>query len=125
MKFELKDSHTLLEMARVGKIGSIEIMIYEGEGPVPHFHFYDRQTERKGCIRLDVPEYFQHGIYKDKLTRAERKNLNEWVRSFHSPFKPLGINLTVYQYMLILWDDNNPNYPIKGDPEIPDYLSLR
>ncbi len=124
MDFELTSGkHTLLEMARVGSIDNIEITIYGGEGPIPHFHFYDKQTERKGCIRLDESSYFDHSMYNDRLKRKEIIKLNDWVRTTKTVFTKFGAEITVFDYMCILWNDNNPTHLIDS-LEIPNYLTL-
>lgn len=106
-------NHRLNEMARVGVVSdSVEIQIYSKEGPIPHFHFYHKQSKRRGCVRLDCAEYFKHGIHVNSLTKKEIIDLNDWVRSDETPFKKYGANINIFTYMLILWNENNPNYLI-------------
>lgn len=125
--FSINDNHTFLEMALVGTTSdNIEIRVYGKEGNIPHFHFDHIQSKRKGCIRIDVAEYFDHGDkYKDRLTNKEIKNLILWLKSDKTVFKKFGSNITIYDYIKILWDDNNPNYPLKEDYKIPDYEQLK
>ena len=57
------------------------------------------------------------------LNSNERKNLIKWLNSFHDEYLKLGIELTIYKYMCILWNDNNPNY-IYNDLKMPNYKEL-
>lgn len=120
MKFNFENyEHTLLEMARVGKFGECEVAIYGGEGFIPHFHFFDRESNRQGCIRLDKAKYFSHGRKNDRLNSSERKDLVAWLRS---PMRRVG--MSVYEYMLFLWNENNPDFEIDEQMEMPNYLEL-
>ena len=114
-------SHSLYEMARIGNTSdNIEIHIYGREGSVPHFHFYDKKTGRMGCIRLDTAEYFQHGRgkYADKLNSKEIKNLIDFLKEQHK-----RLPISNWEYLIILWNDNNPNFEIDELP-MPDYTKL-
>lgn len=116
--------HTsLLEMAEVGRFSSYRVSIYGGEGPIPHFHFYNKDPNRGGCIRLDKPEYFVHGNHNEKLSSKERKNMIEWLQSPHKSFGKYG--LTNWHVICIYWDDNNQDYLFDKDAEMPDYILLR
>lgn len=114
-------THTLYEMARIGNTSdNIEIHIYGKEGNIPHFHFYDRKDERMGCIRIDKAEYFSHGKgkYADKLSAKEIYNLIEFLNSQHK-----RLPITNWQYLIILWNDNNPDFEIDM-LKTPDYSKL-
>lgn len=115
--------HTLREMARVGRAGRYEIRVYGGEGHIPHFHFKDTQTGREGCARLDAAAYFPHGRYTAALNAGERAELVKFLRSAK---EPLGI--TQFQYICVLWNDNNPRTPLRSAPRstpMPDYENMR
>lgn len=118
--------HNLLEMARLGHFDNIDIMVFENEGPIPHCHFKDNQKDSPGgCIRLDKPEYFEHGAYIDKFNSKERK---EFINFMNSPvrtkykFLPYTTN---YQALCVLWNMNNEQYEIKDDIKMPDYSKLK
>ena len=117
------ESHALLEMARVGKFDVYTVNIHGGEGRHPHFHFINKEKKIEGCIRLDIPEYFKHDGKDDILSSKERKQLIKWLNSNHSGYLKLGVELSIYKYMCILWNDNNPDY-IYNDLEMPDYTKL-
>lgn len=122
--FKLDNKHTLLEMAQVGKFADYTCSVYGKEGSVPHFHFYTKDKKISGCIRLDAPDYFVHGKHKSKLSSKERKQLMEWLNSFHEGYKKLGVELTIYSYICILWNDNNQEYLFEAPENMPDYTQL-
>lgn len=113
-------SEILLEFARVGKVDGYNVSIYSKEGPIPHFHFYDDEMKKKGCIRLDKAEYFVHGDNNHKLNSKEVKNLINWMLSKHRV-----LDITIWEYMCILWGDNNPEYLLPEDLVMPDYYQLK
>ena len=117
-------AHTLLEMAQVGKFSNYKVYIYGGEGPIPHLHFFTVDNKISGCIRLDKPEYFVHGNHSDKLNHSDKKKFVEWISSNETPFKKFSADLTVYRYIVITWNENNENYRIDEDIEMPDYTQL-
>ena len=83
-----------------------------------------KKTNRKGCIRLDCPEYFQHGTsFKDKLNKKEISNLIDFLKTQHKRFINVDFRFTNFDYMLMLWNDNNPDYQIEVD-NMPDYNNL-
>lgn len=114
---------TLLEMALVGTIDdTLYIKIYGGEGPVPHFHFYSAQDNRKGCIKILEASYFIHGNNLDTLKRWEVKELVEWLQEECSYAKKRKLNLSNWECICMLWDQNNPEYELENpSPNIPDY----
>lgn len=117
---------TLLEMALVGVVdNTIYIKIYGGEGHVPHFHFYETQSCRKGCIKILEASYFAHGNYLDDLKRDERKELVKWLTEMDEESVEQGIPRTNWQAICLEWNKNNPQYRLKNlNPPIPDYMKL-
>ena len=66
----MAEIHSLLEMAYVGTFDNYHIYVYANEGNIPHFHF--RTTDKKeGCIRIDKPEYFNHGNKQQILKKLK------------------------------------------------------
>lgn len=117
--FELTDNKYLTEMARVGKFDNYLVSIYSGEGLIPHFHFYTVDGTKKGCIRLDKAQYFTHGDNTAILNSKEKKNLVEWLKSKHK-----ALPITIWEYMVVLWDDNNEDYLMDENIKMPNYENL-
>lgn len=114
---------TLLEMAEVGRFDGFKITIYGSEGPIPHFHFENKDKTINGCLRLDKPEYFKHGKYQSKLNSKDKKRMIEWFQLPHKSFGKYGLNN--WQVICIYWDDNNPDYPYDKDAPMPNYEDLK
>ena len=127
MLFELDNQHTLLEIAHVGSFCGYKVSIYGGEGNIPHLHFYTENKKKNiyGCIRLDCSEYFDHGKHNARLNSKEKKIFTEWIKSKETPFKKFTDILTVWEYVCILWNENNPNYKFNYDQyTMPNYAEL-
>ena len=85
MKLERLDEDYgyLVEMAEVDRIslGGQEYIVdvFADEGDYkPHFHLHPKGSLKKSdeiLIRIDVPEYFLHGVYRKTLNSKERKEL--------------------------------------------------
>ena len=112
---------TLLEMALVGVVdNTIYIKVYGGEGPVSHFHFYETQSGRKGCIKILEASYFAHGNNLDDLKRDEKLELVDWLNEWNDDF-----DKTNWEAICRLWNMNNPLYKLKDvNPPIPNYMRL-
>lgn len=114
---EDKKVHKLEEMARVGSLNGFEFKVYGGERNIPHIHM--DSADKKVCIRLDIAEYYAHGKSKDTLNSNERDILIDFMNNRHRRF-----DITNYEYMLNLWNENNPNYEIDEEMQMPDYKNL-
>ena len=145
--------HSAYEMATVGyfyeKKGNkpkgepIKVSVTDDCGkPQVHVHL----TRRKGellncCIKLDSPEYFDHGLYKDFLSNEQINLLIEFFKS--TPRQPVfNFNgesyklRTNWDYTIIQWNEENQLSPkvwidIGKDengyiitPPMPDYTKL-
>ena len=121
------DGHSLMEMALIGNTSdNIEIRIYGGEGYKAHFHFRHIQSKRKGCIRLDTPEYFKHDGNRDVLTSDEIDSLIVFLNSNNKELSENGVELSNYKYLCILWNQNNPSRKKDFDKiTMPDYTKLK
>lgn len=109
----------LLEMSEIGRVDNLKILVYGSEGPIPHFHFETLDRELEGCIRLDKPEYFDHGKHRGRLTKRLLKNL---IKFLEAPHKYLGkFGMTNWQVICMYWDDNNINYPFNKEAKMPNY----
>lgn len=122
MNHKFNSIHRIDEMARVGEFDGCEISVFTNEGHVPHFHFYDKQTGRRGCIRIDKADYFFHGKYKDTLDRDERYDLQRWLKSTYTGSK--HFNGTVFEFIVALWNINNDMFKIDEDTPMPDYTNI-
>lgn len=105
-------------------LGKARICIYSGEGPIAHFHIEDKNFHT--CIKLDSPEYFDHGgKYKDKLSSKQVKSLIE--KLYSTPKKYKNTNLTLYELLVLYWNDNNrEGKPVnRNRNSMPDYTKLK
>lgn len=120
-------------MSRVGTISSkgatLEIYVNTNDaGKIPHFHLRDMNEWNRfhTCIRIDKPEYFIHENKQDTLTTKEAKELNEFMIS--PTRKPLfnenGQRISNWEYICMLWDDNNSDVMISEDVVQLDYSQL-
>lgn len=117
---------TLLEMANIGVVdGTIYIKVYGGEGPIPHFHFYETQSRRAGCLKILEASYSVHGRYLDDLKRDERRELVDWLRALDPEALEQGWKRTNWQAICYEWNKNNPQYKLENpNPPIPDYMKI-
>lgn len=117
---------TLLEMAQIGTVDdTILIKVYSKEGPIPHFHFYETQSCRQGCIKILEASYFTHGHYLDDLKRDEREELVKWLKELDQDSVEQGVPMTHWKSICLEWNKNNPMYKLKNpNPPIPDYTKL-
>lgn len=122
---ELRKLHEqeLNEMARVGKIDKYEIWIRTDDpGKIPHMHIWDFSTKGDKfhtCIRLDKPEYFHHTGKEGSLNSKLKRELNDFLNSTNTRF-----NMTMWEYILKLWNENNSDVIIDEDQPMPDYTLL-
>lgn len=126
-----EQSHLFTEFAAVkGGFNSIKLGVFEGEGQIPHFHFYKNRAPEKGipkdarsgggCICFETPNYFLHGSHKETMDRKEIKGLIDFLKKKHETLK----SVTNWEYMVSLWNDNNPDQKqISMDIPIPEYKS--
>ena len=119
---ESKDK-ILNEMARVGFTpDGYEIYVRtDDSGNIPHFHYWDRGT--KGdifhtCIRLDSPSYFHHTGKEDKLNSKQKKELVDFLESSYRT------GISMWEHILMLWNDNNSSVVINEDTKMPNYMLL-
>lgn len=122
----LENEKLLLEMAQVGPLDN-KLIIYirsNDGGSIPHFHIVDKQTLGKDfhtCVEIKTNKYFHHTGKEDILNSKQRKNLNDFFKQKHKSAK---LNLTNWEYCLILWNDNNSNMNVPEDLEQPDYTEI-
>ena len=111
-------------MARIGFVGNLELYINTDDVcPLPHFHICDKDTKGKvfnTAICLDDVVYLDHSGKTDWLDVKQKKRL---INFFQSKKEPLDI--TNWQYILILWNTNNEYVKIDLDAPMPDYTKLQ
>ena len=120
-----------LEMAQIGgynernrkereSADAKSIWVYaECDRPLAHFHFY-RGRDRKGggCIVLDKPMYFKHDGHNDTLDSSEIKSLVKFLNSTDP-----DTGLTMWKLIRVSWNQQNSEFKIKTDSDIPPYSS--
>ena len=112
-----------VEMAEVGrrKLGKIsyKFMIYGNEGKNPHIHLKPLNKGAKDqdvCIRLDVPEYFDHNPrYMKRLNHSEKKEFITYISEVRK-------GITRWDLWALTWNDTYPDNPVLTD--MPDYSKL-
>ena len=118
------DNEYLVEMAEVGrhKLGKIQykFLVFSNEGKnAPHFHLRPANKRIKGqdvCIRLDVPEYFDHNSkYKKRLNHSEKKDFIEFLKETKD-------GITFWDLVRLNWNWTFPDKEIS--PCMPDYSKL-
>ena len=123
-------------MSRVGTVSmrgaTYEIFVCTNDpGKIPHFHLRDIDDWSKfhTYIRIDKAEYFHHGNKQDILNAKEKKQLNDFMQSISKKkLRRPGaepIEITNWEYVCILWDDNNSDVEIADDVVQPDYTKLQ
>lgn len=116
-------SYELYEMAQMGSFGKLYIIIFSNDpGYIPHFHILNHPNPKKAtfkcCLKIETPEYFMHGDYKNILNSKQVKQLIEFLKSERFP------NITRWQYMVAAWNDNNSKHSIPDNMPMPDYSTL-
>ena len=123
----------LYGMSRVGYIPTkgktLEIYVNSDDpGKLPHFHVRNKDDwgEFHTCVRIDCAEYFKHGSKTDSFNSREKKALQDFMNSY--PKKKLftegGTRMNNWEYITMLWNDNNSDVEIDEDTIQPDYTLL-
>ncbi len=126
---EYLNEELLMEMAQFRSFADNLVIwiIGRGEGSIQYFHIAKgigiepQQSELKICIQFLTADYFHHGINKDVLNSNQRKKLVEFLGS---PEKHIP-QLTVWERIVITWNDTYPDNPLSNNLEMPDYTHLR
>ena len=126
----LSESELLTEMARVGFLDDLEICVYTDDGGnIPNVHIRDVATRGRNfdaCVKLESPEYFDHGSHTDTLSTKQKQQLNDFMNK--APAK--GVFRTNYEKAVYVWNDNNSNRDVEfeyyddGRVIVPDYSTL-
>ena len=131
LKSLIKDSENdidlVLEMAQIGRMSNPlwYLWIWPNDGGnIPHFHISDVPPTRRGgsfhcAIKLKEAEYFKHGSYTDEITSVKRrKELVDFLQS------KTDLGITMWQFALFTWNQNNSEAKVDVNLEIPDYTKL-
>ena len=125
MKFKRLNEELLQEMARIGYLDGYEIYIdTDDSGNIPHFHIWDRSSKGEKfhtCIQIKEPEYFHHTGKEDTLNSKQKKDLYNLLQL---PYRK-NINITLWQHLIMSWNDNNSNILVDENQEMPDYTKLK
>ena len=120
--YEHVNENLLTEMVEIGRIDGYKILVYGSEGSIPHFHIENKEADFYCCVKILENSYFSHGKYKDRLASAQRKKLQKFLSSKHRFFGKFGF--TNYQIICVYWNDNNPDYLIDTEMNMPNYEEL-
>ena len=126
----LNEKQLLCEMATVGFYDDLEVCVFSREGGnIPHVHVHDTNTIGKQfdcCVKLEYPEYFDHGCHTDKLNSKQRHRLNDFMNA-----DPKDVNFsTNYEIAVFMWNRSNPQHEVEleyyddGRVIVPDYTTL-
>lgn len=106
-----------------GKVGDIEIYFYWNDPlHVPHFHFVNTKTGEKGAFKLYEAEYCPHEIYNATLTKAQLRELYEWLNTHEFIDSPR----VQFDYLCATWGITNKKYigNYKKPDKVPEYYKL-
>ena len=121
----VEEPHSIWSMARIGNFkckAYFSVNIYSGEGPIPHFHIKNIQTNEEACVRIDCAEYFPHSDKTMVLNSGQRKALVDFLNE--RPSLPEYLGLSNYELIWMQWNINNPSYRIPKPDSMPDYNNL-
>ena len=121
-----KEKSLINEMAQAGtfkstpKSGKITLFVRMRERDIAHFHFYRGKVPDSGkgggCLMLKDNMYYDHETHTDTLTEKELISLVKFLNSSHK-----GLGVTMWKYIINLWNDNNPRYKVPGNLNMPNY----
>lgn len=104
-----------------GKPGLI-VAIGDSERNVQHFHVFSSDNDLHGwrngaCLMFTDNRYFDHSNRNNEtLTKHEINALKMKLKS-----KRKDADMTYWDWIIRLWNDNNPLYPLPLDTPMPDY----
>jgi hypothetical protein len=130
---EFEESDCIFEMSsRIPGVAKIPgdpkapgliIAMGDDERDIHHFHVFRNENDKKiwsngACLFLDDNAYYDHGRNKETLTEDELKAVIYRLEEPSSVPKFQGSN---WEYLVSLWNANNPRYPVDPDLKMPDY----
>lgn len=127
--YEIEFSEDINEQEIIGnepfnpkKIGRCKVMVYGGEGNIPHFHIESLNRTFSTCICIYSNNYFSHGDkYKDEFNSKQRVQLNEWLKQPNPEF----IQMSNWEMICVAWDRGTPDCKFKEKVNSqPDYTKM-
>ena len=122
------DYDYLSEMPRIGKFRhdgvAYDLIVYHKENKQgnPHFHMHitGEPYNSDMCVRLDIPEYFEHSKHVGRLNSKGRRKLNSYLRTVNPRY-----GVTIWEALVDRWNemfntldiDEMPNYENLPDKE--------
>lgn len=103
-----------------------KLCIIPGNGLLPYFHFYrwaesyaSSQTNDPlgGGIMIDRPLYFDHDGFQGTISEDEMDELIGFLKSKYSD----DDDISVWQFLIKLWNSDNPLRVLDINTPIPDY----
>ena len=122
-RFQYEVSFSSLDETRIRKILDYEIYVYTNEGPIPHFHMKNTQTNKDCCIKICSCEYFNHKkdhqFFDTVLNVKEKKDLVEFLNK-----KLKKYPISYYNFICMTWESNNPSFELPDNLIMPNYMKL-
>lgn len=86
-----------------------------------HFHVFRNDIDRikwrnSACLLFEENRYFDHSRHSEVLTKDELQALVDHLKKKH-----IKHNMTNWEYLITLWNDNNENFKIPEDLEMSEY----
>lgn len=114
----------IISKSKLKKLGECEIHVYPNEGPIPHFHLKNNDGFET-CICIFSNRYFIHGKYRDTLTSAQLKQLDEWLSS---NFDPISTNWYMirssWEILNEMYKNRSSYIKYKNIYKKPDYTTI-
>lgn len=115
---------TLFDNNAGSKPISVDILLYVGEGPIPHFHMVSKDKSFDCCICIFDNYYFSHGMHQIVLDPVQRISLNDFL-DLPNHNSPYATNWQIIRSLWIIFnrgtDGRREHYPIYQ----PDYTEIR
>ena len=110
-------------------IGECKVLVYNGEGQIPHMHIYNKDKFFDTCVCIYSNNYFSHGgKYKSKFTSKQCKEFNQWMTELNNNFDPPTTN---WQCTKMIWSIMNPDCKftdsrkVKTQPHYEDMINFK
>ena len=109
-------------------IGECKVLVYNGEGQIPHMHIYNKDKSFDTCVCIYSNNYFSHGgKYKSKFTSKQCKEFNKWMSKTNYAVD----DMTNWQCAKMIWSIMNPDCKftdsrkVKTQPHYEDMINFK